>query len=93
MATPATSSSSRREPGRSDATSLPGAARIRTCPFHDKDAPVLDYKDVRLMRRFMSSYAKIQPRRRSGLCAKHQRMVTNELKKTRFIGLLSFVQQ
>lgn len=79
-------------PRRDTTSAIPGTARIRTCPFHDKDAPVLDYKDVRLMRRFMSSYAKIQPRRRSGLCAKHQRQVTGELKKARFLGLLQFVQ-
>ena len=71
---------------------LPGLPRVRVCPFHGKEAPVIDYKDVRLMRRFMSSYSKIQPRRRSGLCAKHQRQVSAELKKARFIGLLSFVQ-
>jgi len=87
---PSTTSGS--APRRDTSSALSATARVRTCPFHDKDAPVLDYKDVRLMRRFMSSYAKIQPRRRSGLCAKHQRQVSAELKKARFLGLLQFVQ-
>jgi len=65
----------------------------KVCPFHDEDAPVLDYKNVRLMKRFQSSYSKIQPRRRTGLCAKHQRQVTGELKKSRHMALMPFIRK
>ena len=67
-------------------------ARPKTCPFHDNKAPLIDYKHVRLMRKFLSSYAKIQPRRRTGVCAKHQRQVSAEVKKARYIALVPFVQ-
>ncbi|MFO0704775.1 MAG: 30S ribosomal protein S18 [Candidatus Andersenbacteria bacterium] len=66
--------------------------KTKTCPFHDNKAPIIDYKNVRLMRKFLSSYAKILPRRRTGVCAKHQRQVSTELKKARFIGLVPYVQ-
>jgi small subunit ribosomal protein S18 len=67
--------------------------RQKACPFHGKNALIIDYKDVRLVRKFVSSYGKILPRRRTGLCAKHQRQVTNEIKKTRHMALISFVPQ
>ena len=66
------------------------AAKI--CPFHDNKAPIIDYKNVRLMRKFLSSYAKILPRRRTGVCAKHQRQVAAEVKKARHAALVRFVQ-
>ena len=51
----------------------------------------IDYKDIEILRRFTSSYMKIQPRRRSGLCAKHQRQVAKAIKQARIAGLLAFV--
>lgn len=65
----------------------------KSCPFHDNKAPVIDYKNVRLMRKYLSSYFKILPRRRSGLCAKHQRQIARELKKARHMALVPFVQR
>lgn len=66
--------------------------RVKTCPFHDNKAPIIDYKNVRLMRKFLSSYTKILPRRRTGVCAKHQRQVSAEVKKARYVALVPFVQ-
>lgn len=51
----------------------------------------IDYKDNETLRRFTSSYMKIQPRRRSGLCAKHQRQIAKAIKQARIAGLLAFV--
>lgn len=73
------------------ATAITTPVRIKTCPFHGKNALTLDYKDVRLLRKFISSYAKILPKRRTGTCAKHQRQVTAEIKKARYIALIPFV--
>lgn len=53
----------------------------------------VDYKDMRLLRRFISPYAKIVPRRRTGNCAKHQRMVVQAIKRARHLALLPFVQK
>lgn len=51
----------------------------------------VDYKDAANLRRFVSSYMKIAPRRRSGLCAKHQRMVSNAIKRARQAALMPFM--
>lgn len=51
----------------------------------------VDYKDVQTLRRFISSYGKITPRRRNGLCASHQRKTGNAIKNARIMALLPFV--
>jgi small subunit ribosomal protein S18 len=51
----------------------------------------VDYKDVGTLKRFVSSYMKIAPRRRSGLCAKHQRQVSNAIKRARQGALMPFL--
>lgn len=51
----------------------------------------LDYKDTRLMQRFVSAYGKILPRRRTGTCQKHQRLVGQAVKRARIMALLPFL--
>ncbi len=53
----------------------------------------VDYKDVQTLRKFVSSYLKIAPRRRSGLCGLHQRKVANAIKQARIAGLMGFVSK
>jgi small subunit ribosomal protein S18 len=50
----------------------------------------IDYKDVDLIRKFMSDRGKIQPRRRSGTCPKHQRELARQIKKSREIALVPY---
>ncbi len=52
----------------------------------------VNYKDTQNLQRFTSSYHKIVPRRRSGLCAKHQRQVASAIKLARIMALLPFVR-
>ena len=52
----------------------------------------IDFKDVELLRRFISERGKIIPPRLTGCCAKHQRMVSNNVKKARLAALLPFVK-
>ncbi|MGB2601365.1 MAG: 30S ribosomal protein S18 [Candidatus Omnitrophota bacterium] len=52
----------------------------------------LDYKDVDLLKRFISDRGKITPPRLTGSCAKHQRMISNGIKKARLAALLPFVK-
>ncbi len=66
--------------------------RQRQCPFCVKNIQELDYKETQYLRRFLSSFAKIVPRKRSGVCAKHQRMLANAIKRARIMALLPFVQ-
>ena len=63
----------------------------RPCYFCANNIAVVDYKDVQVLRRFVSSYMKIAPRRRSGLCALHQRKAARAIKQARIAGLLPFV--
>lgn len=61
------------------------------CHFCGNNIPVVDYKDTQLLRRFVSSYMKIGPRRRTGLCAKHQRKTSRAIKQARIAGLMGFM--
>ncbi len=63
---------------------------IKVCRFCEDKALTIDYKDVRLMQRFVTDRGKIIPRRVSGTCARHQRNVTRHLKRARQIALLPF---
>lgn len=51
----------------------------------------IDYKDYNLLRNFLSERGKIRARRVTGLCAKHQRKLANEIKKARFLALLPYM--
>ena len=53
----------------------------------------VDYKDVDVIRRYVSAdKGKILPRRITGACAKHQRFIAGEVKKARFMALIAFVK-
>jgi small subunit ribosomal protein S18 len=51
---------------------------------------VIDYKNVELLRRFISEDGKIRPRRQTGTCAKHQRELATAIKRARHLALLQF---
>jgi len=69
----------------------PDKKAIRPCYFCVNNVDDIDYKDTQLLRRFISSYAKIVPRKRSGVCAKHQRKLAKAIKRARIMALLPFV--
>ncbi|MCJ7593208.1 MAG: 30S ribosomal protein S18 [Desulfobacterales bacterium] len=64
--------------------------RRKVCRFCADSSLVIDYKDVKNLRLFMTERGKIVPRRISGNCAKHQRILTVALKRARNIALLPF---
>jgi small subunit ribosomal protein S18 len=65
--------------------------RRKSCPFSAKDAPVIDYKDVRLLQGFVSERGKIVPSRITAVSAKKQRELAQAIKRARFLGLLPYV--
>jgi len=67
--------------------------RKKVCRFCTNSDLKLDYKDVDLMKKFVAENGKIEPRRITGTCAKHQRKVANEIKKAREMALLAYVNQ
>jgi small subunit ribosomal protein S18 len=67
--------------------------RRKTCPFSGANAPVIDYKDVRLLSRFISERGKIVPSRITAVSAKKQRELAQAIKRARNLGLLPYVVQ
>jgi small subunit ribosomal protein S18 len=65
--------------------------RRKSCPFSAKDAPVIDYKDVRLLQGFMSERGKIVPSRITAVSAKKQRELAQAIKRARHLGLLPYL--
>lgn len=62
----------------------------KQCFFCTTNREVVDYKDGELLKRFMSVQAKIYPRRKSGLCAYHQRRLSAAIKRARYLALIPF---
>lgn len=62
----------------------------KDCHFCKSNIREIDYKDVQTLRRFISSYSKIVPRKRSGVCSKHQRKLALAIKRARIVALLPF---
>lgn len=62
----------------------------KVCFFCKNDIDILDYKDIKLLKRYVKESGKIVPKRLNGTCAKHQRMVTKAVKRARNIALLPY---
>ncbi len=67
--------------------------RRKSCPFTGEGAPKIDYKDVRLLQRYISERGKIVPSRITAVSAKKQRKLAQAIKRARFLGLLPYVMQ
>jgi small subunit ribosomal protein S18 len=64
--------------------------RRRGCPFSGPKAPKIDYKDVRMLGKYLSEYGKILPRHISGVCAAKQRELAQAIKRARMLALLPY---
>ncbi|MEM6414772.1 MAG: 30S ribosomal protein S18 [Pseudomonadota bacterium] len=65
--------------------------RRKTCPFSGDNAPKIDYKDPKLLQRFISERGKIVPSRISAVSFKKQRELARAIKRARFLALLPYV--
>ncbi|PIR92021.1 30S ribosomal protein S18 [Candidatus Falkowbacteria bacterium CG10_big_fil_rev_8_21_14_0_10_44_15] len=63
----------------------------KRCYFCVNNLKEVDYKDAQLLRRFLNSYAKILPKKRTGVCSKHQRKVALAVKRARILALVPFL--
>src|ERR1700742_2535528 len=77
--------------GRDDGARRPFFRRKKTCPFSGDNAPKIDYKDVKLLQRFISERGKIVPSRITAVSNKKQRLLANAIKRARFMALLPYV--
>ncbi len=64
--------------------------RKKGCPFSGPKAPKIDYKDVRLLTKYISDYGKILPRHLTGVCAGKQRELASAIKRARVLALLPY---
>lgn len=64
--------------------------RRKVCSFCVDRVTEIDYKDLGRLRRYISERGKIEPRRKTGTCAKHQRRLTTALKRARVLALLPY---
>jgi small subunit ribosomal protein S18 len=67
------------------------ASPRKVCPVCETGVRYVDYKDERLLSRFISDRGKILPRRISGMCARHQRQIGTAIKRARFLALLPYI--
>ncbi len=65
--------------------------RRKSCPFAGPNAPKIDYKDTRLLGRFVSERGKIVPSRITAVSNKKQRELSKAIKRARFLALLPYV--
>ncbi len=63
----------------------------KVCSFCAGKVQEIDYKDSEKLRGFVSDRGKIEPRRRTGTCAKHQRILATAIKRARYLALLPYV--
>ena len=67
--------------------------RRKSCPFSGGNAPTIDYKDVKLLQRFISERGKIVPSRITAVSSKKQRELSRAIKRARFLALLPYAVQ
>jgi small subunit ribosomal protein S18 len=76
---------------RGAATRRPFFRRRKSCPFSGPNAPKIDYKDTKLLQRFISERGKIVPSRITAVSTKRQRELAQAIKRARFLGLLPYM--
>ncbi|HEY49251.1 MAG TPA: 30S ribosomal protein S18 [Dehalococcoidia bacterium] len=65
----------------------------KACSFCINTEQLIDYKDTALLRRYISDRGRIEPRRKTGVCPKHQRVLSVALKRARHIALLPYTPE
>ena len=66
------------------------AIRKKVCIFCVEDKETIDYKDVAKLKKYVTEKGKMLPRRMTGVCAAHQRILANAIKNARMVALLPF---
>lgn len=64
--------------------------RRKVCAFCQNKIDAIDYKDVNTLKKYVTEKGKILPRRMTGVCAKHQRVLASTIKRARIVDLLPF---
>ena len=83
----------RPAPGDGEGPQRRHFGRRRVCAFCADKVTSIDYKDAMRLRRFLSDRARIEPRRKTGTCAKHQRWLASALKRARHLAMLPYTPE
>ena len=83
----------RRRPGEFGSGGRKFTPRRKVCQFCVDKIKIVDYKDLSRLRRFLSERGKIEPRRKTGTCAGHQRELSVALKRARHVALLPYAPE
>ena len=65
----------------------------RFCPFSQPNSPIIDYKDIRLLSRYITEKGKIIPSRITGVSRKKQKELAKAIKRARFLSLISYTNK
>ena len=87
MTTPVEASDASNKEGKKFVKRVP---RKKVCAFCQNKAESIDYKDINTLKKYITEGGKILPRRMTGVCAKHQRVLATAIKRARIADLLPF---
>ena len=79
--------------GRDENKNSPFEDRKKFCPFSQKNSPVIDYKDIKLLSRYISEKGKITPSRITNVSRAKQLKLSKAIKRARFLGLMSYTNK
>ena len=83
----------RKNTSREENSNSPFENRKKFCPFSQPNSPIIDYKDVRLLTRYISEKGKIIPSRITGVSRRKQKELSKAIKRARFLSLLSYTNK
>ena len=83
----------RKTTNRDEKSNSPFENRSRFCPFSQINSPKIDYKDIRLLSRYISEKGKIVPSRITGVSRKKQKELSKAIKRARFLSLMSYTNK
>ena len=78
---------------RDDNKNSPFEDRKKFCPFSQKNSPIIDYKDIKLLNRYISEKGKITPSRITNVSRSKQLELSKAIKRARFLGLMSYTNK
>jgi len=78
---------------RDEKRNSPFEERKKFCPFSQKNSPIIDYKDIKLLSRYVSEKGKIVPSRISNVSRYKQLELSKAIKRARFLGLMSYTNK
>ena len=82
-----------RSKPRDDRKNSPFEERKRFCPFSQKNSPAIDYKDIKMLSRYISEKGKITPSRITNVSSKKQKELAQAIKRARFLSLMSYTEK